>query len=70
MPADSPSVSHTALSALSSRFDTAVYLPATRAINGRDADENFDKLVAFGGSTIGNKKSDRWYDQLNAWIAK
>ncbi|KAL1409742.1 hypothetical protein Q8F55_003739 [Vanrija albida] len=63
-------VSHTALSALSSRFDTAVYLPATRAINGRDADENFDKLVAFGGTTIGNKKSDRWADQLNAWIAK
>ncbi|TXT06108.1 hypothetical protein VHUM_03581 [Vanrija humicola] len=63
-------VSHTALSALSSRFDTAVYLPATRAINGRDADENFDKLVAFGGSTIGNKKSDRWYEQLNTWVAK
>lgn len=64
------SVAHTALSAISSRFDTAIYVPATRAINDRDAQEIFEKHQSFGGTIIGGRKADRWVDELHAWLDK
>ncbi|GMK54470.1 hypothetical protein CspeluHIS016_0110560 [Cutaneotrichosporon spelunceum] len=65
-------VAHTALSAVASRFQTAVLQPATRAIEDRDAEEQWDKLCAVGARVIGRSnrpRTLRWEDELTRWLA-
>ncbi|BEI85577.1 hypothetical protein CcaverHIS002_0509780 [Cutaneotrichosporon cavernicola] len=65
-------VSHTALSAVASRFQTAVLQPATRALEDRDAEEQWDKLCAVGARVIGRSnrpRTLRWEDELKQWLA-
>ncbi|CAK9786613.1 Isochorismatase hydrolase [Cutaneotrichosporon oleaginosum] len=65
-------VAHTALSAVASRFQTAILQPATRAIEERDAEEQWDKLCAVGARIIGRAnrpRTLRWEDELDQWLA-